>query len=65
MKPVTLEWLVVDEEHLVLVFDKFAFSAFQSIADARGVETTELITETLASLFGPVFVTRTNRSPYN
>lgn len=65
MNSITLDWLIVDGEHVALVFDKTAFSAFQSLAAARGIETTELITETLAGLFGDVFVTRSDSQAYN
>ena len=65
MQPLTLEWLVVDKDHVALIFDKLAFSAFHALALARGMETTELITETLGNLFGEVFITRTDVPPYH
>ena len=65
MQPLTLEWLVVDEEHMALVFDKLAFSAFQAVALSRGKETTAMITETLCGVFGTVFIAQSNVGSYH
>lgn len=65
MNSITLHWLIVDGEHVALVFDRAAFAAFQALAVTQGIETTELITETLARLFGDVFVVRSESAPYN
>jgi hypothetical protein len=59
------DWPIIDGEHVSLVFDKIAFSAHQAFAVARGIETTELISDTLARFFGDVLVARSESATYN
>jgi hypothetical protein len=60
-----LDWMMIDREDVTLVFDRIALSAFQALPVARGVETTQLITETLARLRGDVFVVHSESTSYN
>ena len=55
---INLKWKIIDESHVALIFDRSTFAAFQIIADARGVEPTDMIAEALAKLLGPVVATR-------
>jgi hypothetical protein len=59
MMHLSLEWKVIDKTHVALIFDNTTFAAFQTIADARGIETTDMIAEALAKLLGPVWGTKT------
>jgi hypothetical protein len=54
------EWKIIDKDRFALLFDKPTFSAFQTVADARGLETTEMIAQALAELLGPVIATRSD-----
>lgn len=58
MLTLNLEWKVVDSDHVALLFDKPTFLVFQNAADARGLETTDMIAQALAQLLGPVIATR-------
>ena len=58
MLTLNLEWKIIDEDRVGLLFDKPTFSAFQAVADARGLETTNMIAQALAGLLGPVIGTR-------
>jgi hypothetical protein len=54
MELIKLDWLFVDQEHIALVFDPAAFSAFGASARARRFETTEFLAEAFAGLVGRV-----------
>ena len=53
-----LEWRVIDRNNIALVFHKDTFAMFRSIADKRGVETTDMIAAHLMKLLGPVIATK-------
>jgi hypothetical protein len=57
MKRVNLEWKVLDEDRVALIFDKPAWLAFQSVADGRGLDTSDMISETIVRLLGPIIAT--------
>ena len=61
MLKLNLEWKVLDRDHVALVFDKTTYAAFQSVADARGLDTQNMITEALARLVGTLVATRTDQ----
>jgi hypothetical protein len=61
MLKLNLEWKILDRDHVALIFDKTTFAAFQSIADARGLDTQNMISEALARLLGTPVATRTGR----
>lgn len=58
MFTLNLEWKVVDRDHIALLFDKPTFLAFQTAAEAHGLEATDMIGQALARLLGPVIGTR-------
>ena len=53
MKRLTLEWKILDRDHVALIFDKPTWKMFQDTADERGLDTSDMIVETLARLLGP------------
>jgi hypothetical protein len=57
MLKLNLEWKILDDNRVALVFDKTSWLAFQSTADARGVDTCEMIAEAVVKLLGPVIAT--------
>jgi hypothetical protein len=61
MLKLNLEWKILDRDHVALIFDKTTYAAFQSIADARGLDTQNMISESLARLLGTPVATRTGR----
>ena len=54
MMKLSLEWKIIDKQHVALIFDKPTFAVFQQTADTRGVETTDMIVEALVKLLGPI-----------
>ena len=58
MLRLSLEWKTIDKDHVALIFHKDTFLAFQNIADAKGVDTTEMISEALVKLLGPIIATK-------
>ena len=60
MLTLNLEWKIIDSNRVALLFDKATFSAFQTVADFRGLETTDMIAQALAELLGPVIATRSD-----
>jgi hypothetical protein len=54
-----LEWKIIDGNHVALVFDKPTWLAFQTTADSRGLDTSEMITEALVKLLGTVMAAPT------
>jgi hypothetical protein len=54
---VNLEWQVIDDEHIALVFDKPVWEQFRARATERGTLATNMIADAVAGLSGP-FVTR-------
>ena len=58
MMKLNLEWKIIDGNRVALIFDKPSWIAFQTTADARGVDTGDMIAEALAKLLGPVIATR-------
>jgi hypothetical protein len=61
MLKLNLEWKVLDRDHVALVFDKTTYAAFQSVADSRGLDTQDMISEALARSLGTLLATRTGR----
>jgi len=61
MLKLSLEWKMLDRDHVALVMDKTTYAAFQSVADARGVDTQDMISEALARLLGTLVATRTGQ----
>jgi len=53
MQRLTLEWRVLDADHVALVFDKKTWGLYQLTADAWGVDTGAMIAEAVAKLLGP------------
>lgn len=60
MLKLNLEWKILDPDHVALVMDKKTYMAFQSVADARGLDTQNMITEALARLLGTLVATRSS-----
>jgi hypothetical protein len=54
MKQFQIEWKILDADCVALVFSKATWGVFQSTADARGVDTCDMITEALVALLGTV-----------
>jgi hypothetical protein len=52
MKWLRLEWRILDDEHVALVFDKSAWAAFEQTAALRATDASEMIAEALAGLMG-------------
>jgi hypothetical protein len=53
------EWKMLDRDHVALIFDKTAWTTLQSTADARGVDTQDMIVQAVVNLLGPIAATRT------
>jgi hypothetical protein len=53
-----LEWKILDDNRVALVFDKTSWVALQTMADSRGLDTSEMITEAVVKLLGPVLGSR-------
>jgi len=45
---------ILGQNRVATIFDKTALLAFQTTADARGVDPSEMITEALVKLPGPI-----------
>ena len=58
MTKLKFEWKILNRNQVALIFDQHAFAAFQSVAESRGVETTDLITNAIVKLLGPVLSAR-------
>jgi hypothetical protein len=58
MMKLNLEWKILDGNQVALIFDKPTWLIFQTTADARGLDTGEMIVEALAKLLGPVIARR-------
>jgi hypothetical protein len=54
MDSITLTWQILDEDHVALIFDKAALSAFRLLAQCRGIRTDEMIGNALAALLDMV-----------
>jgi len=52
MMRLSLEWTLLDQDHVALVFDKNTWKAFQLVAEDRGLDASEMILEALAKLLG-------------
>ncbi len=60
MMRLTLQWQVLDKDHVALVFDKATWAAFHLTADTRGVDAGSMIVEALSNLLGPIAARSTN-----
>ena len=56
MKRLTLEWAILDRDHVALVFNRETWMAFHQIAGDRGVDPRTMIAEALAGLPGTVMM---------
>jgi hypothetical protein len=54
MMNLNLEWKIIDGNRVALIFDTPSWRAFQTTADARGVDTSDMITEALVKLLSPI-----------
>ena len=54
MMHLNLEWKILDKNHVALIFDKPTWALLQDTADARGVDTQNMIVEAVANLLGQV-----------
>jgi len=59
MMHLNLEWKILDRDHVALIFDKTAWTTLQSTADARGVDTQDMIVEAVVDLLGLIVTKRT------
>jgi len=50
MKRLSLEWTILDQDHVALAFDTNAWKAFQTVAEDRGLDASEMIAEALPKL---------------
>jgi hypothetical protein len=53
MIKLNLEWQLIDGNRVALIFDKSSWMAFQTTAETRGIETTDMISEAVVKLLGP------------
>jgi hypothetical protein len=53
MLTLNIEWKIIDSDRVASLFDKATFSAFQTAAAFRGLETTDMIAGALAELLEP------------
>lgn len=58
MLHLNLEWKILDRNHVALVFDKTTWAVFQDTADARGVDTQNMIVEALSKSLGQIIARR-------
>ncbi len=56
MQKLCLEWKVLDQDHVALIFDKPTFAAFQLVAETKGIEPTEMISEAVVGLLGIIML---------
>ena len=60
MLTLNLEWKIIDRDRVTLPFDKPTSSAFQTVADACGLEATDMIAQALVGLLGPVIAAQSD-----
>ena len=59
MMHLNLEWKILDRDHVALVFDKAAWTTLQTTADARGLDTHDMIVEAVVNVLGLIVTKRT------
>ena len=54
MKKLSLEWRILDKEHVALVFDAESWKTYEVTAAARQCDASDMIVEAVINLLGEV-----------